>query len=405
MNNKGFTLIEALIGIVVLAVLMLGLTSVFDETLKKKKKLKEKSLFDNSFKGFGQQFQYLLKGADVATSFQMLPVKFKSCKSDGPCFFSMDNKGRRSDLKRSHLGGLRGLNFFKDTGIKVYERPLFRKNNAARQIYFKKPRYPAEVKRSKGMRHFVGWKLKSIGKFPFTMLSRSDFPGYFEFPAGLGTSSPSSDYIILKGSQKGLPVGSIIGQLMVFYNAYNSKAYFFKQVEKAGVCTLTNVCNTIAPETWLDKPKLNSGIYYYLKLQRPSNLKEFTASTGVNMIGKWYGQNRDGYSFPYERPSISDPSDLAKDLEKSDPRTFQHYGTQMKISTQIIGVPVSFKKIYLVKQSSKKKKLIMTTFENPKRHKTILNDLDNEAEIFFSRQLSTNKMSAFVVDPPKKKKK
>ena len=73
MNNKGFTLIEALIGIVVLAVLMLGLTSVFDETLKKKKKLKEKSLFDNSFKGFGQQFQYLLKGADVATSFQMLP--------------------------------------------------------------------------------------------------------------------------------------------------------------------------------------------------------------------------------------------------------------------------------------------------------------------------------------------
>ena len=42
MNNKGFTLIEALIGIVVLAVLMLGLTSVFDETLKEEEKNQRK---------------------------------------------------------------------------------------------------------------------------------------------------------------------------------------------------------------------------------------------------------------------------------------------------------------------------------------------------------------------------
>ena len=79
MNNKGFTLVEAMIGVLVLTVLMLGLSDLFHSTLQKKKKLQEKALFDNSFKGFGQRWQQLLKGGDVASTFQMLPVKYKNC--------------------------------------------------------------------------------------------------------------------------------------------------------------------------------------------------------------------------------------------------------------------------------------------------------------------------------------
>ena len=63
MNNKGFTLIEALIGIVVLAVLMLGLTSVFDETLKKK-----------SHEVFNASAEELLDGVRSGASLKLMPV-------------------------------------------------------------------------------------------------------------------------------------------------------------------------------------------------------------------------------------------------------------------------------------------------------------------------------------------
>jgi prepilin-type N-terminal cleavage/methylation domain-containing protein len=398
MNNKGFTLVEAMIGILVLAVLMLGLSNIFDSTLKKKKKLQDKSLFDNSFKGFGQRWQQLLKGGDVASTFQMLPVRYKNCTSDGPCFFSMDNKGIMGNLSRSDLGGLGGVNFFNDSGIRVYKRPLLKKNDSARIIYFKRPRYSLEVKRSRGKRYFVGWKLKGLKTSPFTMLSRSDFPGYFQFPVALGQHDPRTDYIILKGSSKGLPVKNIVNQLMVFYNAYNSKSYFFKQIMEAGVCAPTNICKDLAPDSWVDKPKMNSGKYYYLKIVKPTDLSAFVSGTGVNMVGKWNGQRASEYSFPYQRPTISDPSDEAQDLFDADPRKMQHYSDQKKLDSQIVAVPVSFKKLQLVAQGSKKKKLVMSTFENPSKYKTVLNDLHLDSEVYFSRQLSTNKVSAFVID-------
>lgn len=418
-KNKGFTLVEVLIGILIMGVLMAGLSSMFDSTLKKKKKLKEQALFDNSFKGFGQRFQHLLKGADVATSFQLLPVRYKDCTGDGPCFFTMDAGGKIGTMAKSMLGGLNGINFFKDSGIKAYDRPLLTKDHPARIKYFRMPKYPTEVKMSKGKRYFVGWKLKSLEKFPFTMVSRSGFPGYFELPSELATSKPTGSYVILKGSGSGLPVKEIENQLMIFYNGFNSKTYFFSKINKTGTCTPSNICPSIVSSrapTQVDKFKslFKSGEYYYASIEVPKDVGSFISSTSVRMVGNWWGQNSSEYPFPFKKSTIEDTvsPEGRNDLKKADPFTMEHYLhtvrnplTNSKVNSQLFAIPVSFVKLYLKKQTDKTKKLVMQTYEDRRKLKTILSDLDMNAEVYFSRQLSTNKVSAFVIDPEKDSKK
>lgn len=402
-------------GVVIFGILMLGLTSMFDSNLKKQKKLRDKTQFDNSFKGFGQRLQHLLKGADVATSFQLLPIRYKACDSNGPCFFTMDSKGTMGNVKKSEIGNLAGINFFRDEGVKAFDRPFLSKADPVRLKYFKKPRYPNHVKLSKSKRYFAGWKLKDVNKIPFNIISRVDFPGYFTFDDALAKSNPPDNYAVLKGSGSGLPVGELDGSLVAIYNAYNPKEYFFRKISKAGVCTPGNICVNLVKArnpalVGEYKKKFNAKNYYFLQLTEPSDVGSFISSSGVRMAGSWWKQSAKDYSFPYKMPSIYHAGHM--DFRKADIHSLEHYHhtlinseTGVQIKSKFVIIPVSFKKIYLTAQGKEKKKLIMKTYEKPKLVKTILSDLPLEAEVFFSRQLSTNRVSAFVNDPTKEKKK
>ena len=141
--------------------------------------------------------------SDVASSFQLLPVRYRDCvRNEGPCFFTINSNGVIGRVAKKHLGGLSGMNFFSDRGIKANNRAFVTKNHPSRIIYYKKPSYPSEVKLSKNKRFYVGWKLKSVNTAPFPMLTRNNFPGFFEFPSALATSKPKDNYVVLKGSAK-----------------------------------------------------------------------------------------------------------------------------------------------------------------------------------------------------------
>lgn len=417
-NIGAFTVIELLMGLLVFGILALGLSSIFKTTLTKNKKIRENAMLDNSFKGFSQKFQRLIVGSDVASSFQLLPVRYRDCvRNEGPCFFTINSNGVIGRVAKKHLGGLSGMNFFSDRGIKANNRAFVTKNHPSRIIYYKKPSYPSEVKLSKNKRFYVGWKLKSVNTAPFPMLTRNNFPGFFEFPSALATSKPKDNYVVLKGSAKDLPIKQLEGSLVVIYNGHRTQTYFVKKIENAGSCFANqSFCAKIVRSRNPDnatnadfQKKFLSKTYYYLSLKEPSDTIKFIDNNNVRMVGGWWGQKPSEFIFPFRRTTLYDPSEKGADLRKADPHMLQHYHhtlinpeSQAKYESKLIFLPIYLKKISLEKQGKKRKRLIEEIYGKNNYSKILMDDLSLDTEVYFGRQLSTRKVSAFVIRPEDK---
>src|SRR5690242_11841575 len=116
--NDGYSMIEIMFGLGLLMIIVLAANGQMFKIMKQAHKVTELGRQDSSFRGFGQRFMFDLQQADVALSFQRLPIPLSGCSVDngkpkpGACVFQMN--GKKLIPSTTAFGATKAIEFFSD---------------------------------------------------------------------------------------------------------------------------------------------------------------------------------------------------------------------------------------------------------------------------------------------------
>lgn len=409
MRARGFTLIEMLFAVAIMAVLAVAALGFFENFNQQARKTTELGRADSAFRSFGQKFLGQLQAADAAVAFQRLPVPVGGCGNgddqDGPCLLKLDAEEKLVAAESSLVGNATSVDFFADRSGSLSTRSL---GDAASGLILRygKPLDLSQM-RARKERVYATWRLKDETSKPFVMMTRTRGADYFNFVGALAYSSPSNRWVPWTGARPDINVQSLVGGLLAVYNGYDTRQYFVQRVVNAINCTnqLSN-CKTRLGLAASDT-NLNTNAYA-LELENLTveaiNLSRYMPA--VAAASSWGAQAAALYMFPTLTASLEDAAntDFATPIHV---RRLQHYFNSKNQKAQFMAVPIELHS-YFLKNKGKRRVLLRQTYPSSQAV-VMLEDIGpqktenngSQPTVVFARLLGTSNVSVMLYEKAK----
>ncbi|WP_141734216.1 hypothetical protein [Oligoflexus tunisiensis] len=398
-NEAGYSLLEIMFGLGLLAIVVMVANGQMFHIMKQARKVTDMGKQDSSFRGFGQRFMFDLQLADVALSFQRLPIPLTGCDSaggklkPGPCVYRMD--GKKLVASSTKLGNARAIEFFSDLDSSLKAEGLKGATDEVKIVRMSKINNTQAAKNT-----FATWVLKDETSTPFTMMSRTHSGAYFTLADEYASSSPSGAagrFVIMRGNSDDIDAADLKGRLMVVFNGYNPDQYFVQKIGQVIDCN-NKGCDRIAKalNPMADTSTLEG--HFAIELQ-PISGAPLGIPVTASGLGTWGLQGESQFMFPTQYASIhmASHSDFTPPI---DARRMLHFYHSEQVRAQLLAIPIEFKGYYFEKSKGKKKRLLSKKITGAREAQVdvVLNDVDKNAYGVFARKIGTQDVSFFIYE-------
>lgn len=410
MRARGFTLIEMLFAVAIMAVLAVAALGFFENFNQQARKTTELGRADSAFRSFGQKFLGQLQAADAAVAFQRLPVPVGGCGNgddqDGPCLLKLDAQERLVAAESSLVGNATSVDFFADRSGSLSTRSL---GDAASGLILRYGKLlDLSQMRARKERVYATWRLKDETSKPFVMMTRSRGADYFNSIEVLGTGSPGNRWVAWTGARPDINVQGLVGGLLAVYNGYDTRQYFIQRVVNALNCT--NELNQCKARIGNGASDLNlSPNAYALELENLTtetiNLSKFMPA--VTSASTWGAQAAALYMFPTLTASIEDAAkaDFATPVHMR--RLLHYFNSETGQKSKFMAVPIELHS-YFLKNKGKRRALLRQTYPSSKVV-VMLEDIGpqktenngSQPTVVFARLLGTSNVSVMLYEKAK----
>ncbi len=400
-KEDGFSLIEVMFGLGILLIVVLAANGQMMKIVKQAKKAADLGKQDSSFRGFGQRFMFDLQQADVALSFQRLPIPVSGCDlvgsalKPGPCVYQL--KDKKLEPAKAKFDKARAIEFFSDLDSSLKGLGV---NGSATD-----PLTVVQMKKLSGIdtesQNFATWVLKDESSAPFPLMSRSAEGIHFTVADEYATSKPGAAagrFVMMRGSSSNVDLDKVRNRLMVVFNGFSPNQYFVQRIQRVIDCKQKGSCDTIAKalNPAADLSKLAEFVAIEL---RPMVNIPFKIPLAISGLGSWGSQSEAKFMFPTENASLLLPDHV--DFETPiDARRILHFFHTQRLKSQILAIPVEFKGYFFEKIRGNKKRLMCATLtdETMSKPDVVLNDVPQDSYGIFARKIGTQDVSFFIYE-------
>lgn len=396
--RNGYSLVEVMMGLAILAAIILAANGHMVKIMQQASKVSALGRVDTSFRGFGQRLMFDLQLADVALSFQRLPIPLSGCANTtgklkpGPCVYQL--KDKLLIPPNSSWTSAKAVEFFRDYDSNLNAHGI----NGLTTDDMKNFQMKRLTRLPIDEQMYAAWVIKDEKSMPFTMMSRTSAVAYFIVADEFASSSPSSTagrFVMMRGSDSNIALDTMARKLMVVFNGYAPTQYFVQKIGNIINCRLQS-CLSIAKalNPAFDMTKLTE--FYAIELL-PIKATPFNVPLPVADLGAWGAQPASEFMFPTQYPSISLPGSPNL-TAPADARKLMHFYHVHQLKAQLLAIPVEFKGYYFEKAKGDKKRMLCKKISGDLAPQidTVLNDVPQDAFGVFGRKLGTQDVSFFI---------
>jgi hypothetical protein len=243
-QQHGFSLIEVFFSVAILAVVIFSFYKLPVFFSKSEKSVSTIVTRDRLFKSFSQNFISIAERSDVAARFQNLPVS-TTCAPNKPCVRLLEEKDKSFSFKDINLDSLPSVQFLRDEKGELVGRPLWPEKDV--KLLTREPFvFEREILEKE---YYATWPLVDESSEPFVLMRRGDVADHFMMEEAFMTSLPSSNWMVVKGTRKGIDLTKVIGHPMLIYNMEDLSQFTAQRVTEALDCSLNenkNRCHDAA---------------------------------------------------------------------------------------------------------------------------------------------------------------
>jgi prepilin-type N-terminal cleavage/methylation domain-containing protein len=231
-KQSGFSLVEVFFAVAILAVVVLSfykLPAFFSRTEKNVSTIVTK---DRLFKTFSQAFIQIAERADVALRFQNFPIS-TSCVAGKPCIRVLETKDKASSFRDVSFDALSSLQFFRDEKGELTPTVLpskFDTKILGRTPYVFERTYLEKE-------YYATWPLVDESSDPFVLMRRGEVADHFLVEDAFVSSRRESEWVIVKGTRRGIDLQKIIGRPILVYDIQDPSQYTAQRVVAAEDCS------------------------------------------------------------------------------------------------------------------------------------------------------------------------
>lgn len=406
MKEYGFTLIEAIISLCLSSIVLAGLSYAFVKLQYSEKDgiQQHYETVDNS--NMGTKFIELIERSGPSLHFIHLPVPVTGCLPKGPCIRELDLaskdfvslrtslltkfEGKPFEFYRDHIALLKRdipLNMGGDDDITIT-------NTLATDLISKLPLEP-EL--------YATWPLADETSQPFPLLTSLNIPFLFQFEEVSGTSAPpvGASYLITKiqGPVVGSgDIGKLNSNLVVIYNAYDSRSYTVQVISEIRLCRDDlDFCQEEFNKNGLSiLPTAQHALIRLSPVSDSSIDGMVPAITGED--SSWPGQLVNQLFPAKANVSLLGDADLGESVE-FDLRKWSHFNHAQQVSSNLILMPVSFHS-YRIKnvqiRGEVRHQLVRQVYGNGGVAREFVEIDDVKGPVIFARQLGSTSFRAFM---------
>lgn len=400
-TERGFSLMEVIIGVALLMIIGIGATTALNQYMKHSSRITMYGQQDTAFRSFAGEFNSLLKNSNVAPHFQRFPIPVSGCSLNGPCVQKLNIASQAFEAaSTTDFGGATAIEFFSDYNANLFEQPAFG-NGVDVKIKYRKRLDLRSIKSDKAYDYYTTWTLIDPNSKPFIVLSKSNAAGYLSFPDAYATASPNGAierWTIFKGYGN-INISDFKKSFLAFYNGYNARQYWIQKIDDMISCSANltfckKVSVTLNPSQ--STTSLSNGYYAVKTSAITETLLGSTFLPSITTYGQWWSQSAAAYLFPSSIGSffMVQNSDFASPF---DVRKVTHFFHSQTVRSQFLAIPVNLNS-YGLKTVKGKNRLVLRTIPqiSAKQETTVMNDIPLDSKVVFARKIGTNQISVIL---------
>lgn len=435
-KQSGFTLIEVFFAVAVLAVVVFSFYKLPIFFAQSQKSVSTIVTRDRLFKGFSQNFIAIAERADVATRFQNLPIG-TSCVKDKPCIRTLEESDRSFSFRDTSLESISSVQFLRDEKGELVDRLMMEGSEVKVRT-----RAPLVFERNiLEKEYYATWPLVDASSEPFVLMRRGEVADHFIMEDSFMTSRVITNWIIVKGSRKGIEVDKLVGHPMLIYNMEDLGQYTAQRVKAAVDCSTPAArsrCEDVARSlnplfdpagsrfeiTGGEKNKLFAELpFYMMELEpfRESDLRYTNSLQPTDFLSRqwnflprpgispssWANQDSSLYLFPSEVASMfgGGAEDLAKPVDGKRLGHFIHMlppdqqGKLALLPFDLISYQMEDAYVQSTGGGKQKdpagKKVLTLHVLGGKSPEVVLADIESGDQIVFARRLGRAELSVY----------